>query len=194
MLNQFKENIAHIILTLFLILILSHFIFFLSLVKNFTSNYSAFTNIDSIVVLTGDKFRISKGMEILSNGNGERLLLSGVNKNIKLTNIKNQFPKYKKFFDCCVDIESISTNTFENSRETFLWLEKNKYNSVLVITSDYHIPRTKLEFERFLNTENIYYQPVNSNNDVSFLGKIKKLFLEYVKYMRTYISLAVGLQ
>ena len=72
--------------------------------------------------------------------------------------------------------------------------KKNKYNSVLVVSSDYHMPRTKLEFERFLNTENIYYQPVNSNNDVSFLGKIKKLFLEYVKYMRTYISLAVGLQ
>ena len=84
MLNQFKDNIVHIILTLFLILILSHFIFFLSLVKNFTSNYSAFTSIDSIVVLTGDKFRISKGMEILSNGIGEKLLLSGVNKNIKL--------------------------------------------------------------------------------------------------------------
>ncbi len=71
MLNQFKDNIVHIILTLFLTLILSHFIFFLSLVKNFKSNYSTITSIDSIVVLTGDKFRISKGMEILSNGIGE---------------------------------------------------------------------------------------------------------------------------
>ncbi len=193
MLNQFKDNIVHIILTLFLILILSHFIFFLSLVKNFTSNYSAFTSIDSIVVLTGDKFRISKGMETLSNGTGKKLLLSGVNKNIKLTNIKNEFPKYKKFFDCCVDIESISSNTFENSRETFLWLEKNKYNSVLIVSSDYHMPRAKLEFERFLSTENIYYQPVISNIGVNTVGKIKKLFLEYIKYMRTYISLAVGL-
>ena len=193
MLNQFKDNIVHIILTLFLILILSHFIFFLSLVKNFTSNYSPFTKIDSIVVLTGDKFRISKGMEILSNGTGNKLLLSGVNKNIKLSNIKNEFPKYKKFFDCCVDIDSISSNTFENSRETFLWLEKNKYISVLIVSSDYHMPRAKLEFERFLSTTNIYYQSVNSNNDVNTVGKIKKLFLEYVKYMRTYISLAIGL-
>ena len=193
MLNQFKDNIAHIILTLFLILILSHFIFFLSLVKNFKSNYSTITSIDSIVVLTGDKFRISKGMEILSNGIGEKLLLSGVNKNIKLTNIKNEFPKYKNFFDCCVDIDNISSNTFENSRETFLWLEKNKYISVLVVSSDYHMPRVKLEFERFFETGNTYYHPVNSNNDVNAIGKIKKLFFEYVKYMRTYISLAVGL-
>jgi len=193
MLNQFKDNIVHIILTLFLILVLSHFIFFLSLVKNFKSDYTTIKSIDSIVVLTGDKFRISKGMEILSNGIGEKLLLSGVNKNIKLTNIKNEFPKYKIFFDCCVEIENISSNTFENSRETFLWLEKNKYNSVLIVSSDYHMPRTKLEFEKFLNTKNTYYHPVNSNNDLNTIGKIKKLFLEYVKYMRTYISLAIGL-
>ena len=193
MLNQFKDNIVHIILTLFLILILSHFIFFLSLVKNFKSDYSAFTSIDSIVVLTGDKFRISKGMEILSNGIGEKLLLSGVNKNIELINIKNEFPKYNNFFDCCVDIDNISSNTFENSRETFLWLEKNKYNSLLIVSSDYHMPRVKLEFERFFETGNTYYHPVNSNNDVNAIGKIKKLFFEYVKYMRTYISLAVGL-
>jgi uncharacterized SAM-binding protein YcdF (DUF218 family) len=193
MLNQFKDNIAHIILTLFLILILSHFIFFLSLVKNFKSNYSTITSIDSIVVLTGDKFRISKGMEILSNGIGEKLLLSGVNKNIELINIKNEFPKYNNFFDCCVDIDNISSNTFENSRETFLWLEKNKYNSLLIVSSDYHMPRAKLEFERFFKTENTYYHPVNSNNDVKVIGKVKKLFLEYVKYMRTYISLVVGL-
>ena len=193
MLNQFKDNIVHIILTLFLILVLSHFIFFLSLVKNFKSDYTTIKSIDSIVVLTGDKFRISKGMEILSNGIGEKLLLSGVNKNIKLTNIKNEFPKYKNFFDCCVEIENISSNTFENSRETFLWLEKNKYNSVLIVSSDYHMPRTKLEFEKFLNTKNTYYHPVHSNNNLKAIGKIKKLFLEYVKYMRTYISLAVGL-
>ena len=193
MLNQFKDNIVHIILTLFLILVLSHFIFFLSLVKNFKSNYATIKNIDSVVVLTGDKFRISKGMEILSNGIGEKLLLSGVNKNIKLINIKNEFPKYKKNFDCCVEIENTSSNTFENSRETFLWLEKNKYNSVLIVSSDYHMPRAKLEFEKFLNTKNTYYHPVNSNNNLMAIGKIKKLFLEYVKYMRTYISLAVGL-
>ena len=193
MLNQFKDNIVHIILTLFLILVLSHFIFFFFLVKNFKSDYTTIKSIDSIVVLTGDKFRISKGMEILSNGIGEKLLLSGVNKNIKLTNIKNEFPKYKNFFDCCVEIENISSNTFENSRETFLWLEKNKYDSVLIVSSDYHMPRAKLEFEKFLNTKNTYYHPVNSNNNLMAIGKIKKLFLEYVKYMRTYISLAVGL-
>ena len=193
MLNQFKDNITHIVLTLFLILILSHFIFFLSQVRNFNSNYTSITNIDSLVVLTGDKFRIAKGMEILSSGIGGKLLLSGVNKNIKLSSIKKEFPKYNNLFNCCVEIDNVSLNTFENSRETFLWLKKNKYESVLIVSSDYHMPRVKIEFERFIDMKNIYYHPVKMDNDISAIRKIKKLFLEYVKYMRTYISLAVGL-
>ena len=193
MLNQFKDNISHILFTLILILILSHFIFFLSLIKNFKIDYSVTTGIDSIVVLTGDKFRISRGMEILSNGIGKKLLLSGVNKNINLINIKNEFPKYDKFFQCCVDIDNISSNTFQNSKQTFLWLEKNNYDSVLIVSSDYHLPRTKLEFNRFLDKKKIYFHPVNSNSDVDTIGKIKKLFLEYIKYVRTYISFVVGL-
>ena len=101
MLNQFKDNIIHILLTLILILILSHFIFFLSLIKNFKSDFEKSIKVDSIVVLTGDKFRISKGMELLTNGIGEKLLLSGVNKNVKLINIKNQLPNYRDYFDYC---------------------------------------------------------------------------------------------
>ena len=62
MLNQFKDNIKHIVLTLLLILILSHFIFFLSQINNFKSNYLNTPQIDSIVVLTGDRFRISTGV------------------------------------------------------------------------------------------------------------------------------------
>ena len=193
MLNQFKDNIIHIILTLILILILSHFIFFLSLIKNFKSDFEKSIKVDSIVVLTGDKFRISKGMELLTNGIGKKLLLSGVNKDITLNNIKNQLSNYRDYFDCCVDIDNISSNTFQNSRETFLWLEKNNYNSVLIVSSDYHMPRVKLEFERFFHTKNTYYLPIDSNDGVSFGEKIKKLFLEYIKYMRTYISLAIGL-
>ena len=55
------------------------------------------------------------------------------------------------------------------------------------------MPRVKLEFERFFHTKNTYYLPIDSNDGVSFGEKIKKLFLEYIKYMRTYISLAIGL-
>ena len=106
MLNQFKDNIIHILLTLILILILSHFIFFLSLIKNFKSDFEKSIKVDSIVVLTGDKFRISKGMELLTKGIGERLLLSGVNKDITLNNIKNELQNYSDYFDCCVDIDN----------------------------------------------------------------------------------------
>jgi uncharacterized SAM-binding protein YcdF (DUF218 family) len=193
MLNQFKDNIKHIVLTLLLILILSHFIFFLSQINNFKSNYLNAPQIDSIVVLTGDRFRISTGVEILSKGVGEKLLLSGVNKDINPDNIKKEFPKYTDLFNCCIEIDNISSNTFENSRETFLWLKKYKYDSVLIVSSDYHMPRVKLEFERFMDKNDIYYHPVERKGEISILKKTKKIFLEYIKYVRTYISIVVGL-
>lgn len=193
MLNQFKDNIKHIVLTLLLILILSHFIFFLSQINNFKSNYLNALQIDSIVVLTGDRFRISTGVEIFSKGVGEKLLLSGVNKDINTDNIKKKFPKYTDLFNCCIEIDNISSNTFENSRETFLWLKKYKYDSVLIVSSDYHMPRVKLEFERFMDKNDIYYHPVERNGEMSILKKTKKIFLEYIKYVRTYISIVVGL-
>ena len=55
------------------------------------------------------------------------------------------------------------------------------------------MPRVKIEFERFIDMKNIYYHSVKMDNDISAITKIKKLFLEYVKYMRTYISIIVGL-
>ena len=55
------------------------------------------------------------------------------------------------------------------------------------------MPRVKLEFERFMDKNNIYYHPVERNGEMSILKKIKKIFLEYIKYVRTYISIVVGL-
>ena len=191
MLNQFKYNQIHIILTLILIVILSHFIFFITEIRDLKKNYTSETKIDSIVVLTGDRFRINEGIKILSNKIGSKLLLSGVNKSIGIDSIKKEFSKYDSLFTCCIEIENISSNTFENLRETFLWLKKNKYNSVLIVTSDYHVPRVKLESEKFIKKNDIYYHPVKKNIMESRSKRLKKLIFEYVKYVRTYISIMV---
>ena len=73
-----------------------HFNIFFSSVKTVDDGYHNVTQVDSIVVLTGDRFRIAKGLELLSQNLGSKLLLSGVNKNITLTEIKNAFPNNNK--------------------------------------------------------------------------------------------------
>ena len=103
-----------------------------------------FDEIDAIIVLTGDKNRIAHGINILKNGSGQRLLISGVNEKISNTKIKDLYGvdvNSKKLFDCCIDIDRISTNTFENSRETYIWSKELGFRNLLIVTSHYHVPR-----------------------------------------------------
>tara|TARA_B100000902_G_scaffold398421_1_gene465111 strand:+ start:3164 stop:3745 length:582 start_codon:yes stop_codon:yes gene_type:complete len=192
MLNVQKLYYFFLFLLSLLILILIHFNIFFSKVKNSGIENYIKTKIDSVVVLTGDKFRIVKGLELLSQNPDSKLLLSGVNKDISVVEIENAFPKYKELFVCCIEIESISENTFENIRETFLWIRNNKYRNTTIVTSDYHLPRVKLESKRLINSENIYYVPTKNVSEERF-SRIKKLVIEYIKYLRTYISLSIGL-
>ncbi len=192
MLNVQKLYYFFLCLLTLLILILIHFnIFFSKVKKSDFENYTK-ARVDSIVVLTGDRFRIAKGLELLSQNPNSKLLLSGVNKDIPSVEIENAFPKYINLFSCCIEIESISENTFENIRETFLWIRNNGYLNTIIVTSDYHLPRVKLESKRLINSENIYYVSSKNVNEERF-SRIKKLVIEYIKYLRTYISLRIGL-
>ena len=192
MLNVQKLYYFFLFVLSLLILVLIHFNIFFSKVKNSNIENHIKTKIDSVVVLTGDKFRIVKGLELLSQNPESKLLLSGVNKDIPPVEIENAFPKYKKLFVCCIEIESISENTFENIRETFLWIRNNGYRNTTIVTSDYHLPRVKLESKRLINSENIYYVPTKNVSEERF-SRMKKLVIEYIKYLRTYISLSIGL-
>jgi hypothetical protein len=54
------------------------------------------------------------------------------------------------------------------------------------------LPRVKLESKRLINSENIYYVPTKNVSEERF-SRMKKLVIEYIKYLRTYISLSIGL-
>ena len=152
---------------------------------------------DGIVVLTGDKYRISEGIKILKKNSNERLLISGVNKKIsksKIISLYGNDPETKQLFDCCIDIDKVSTNTFENSREAYFWARDRQLKTLLIVTSNYHIPRVKLEFSRFFQENILYYNPVNITEDDESnisLEMIKKITFEYIKYLRTSLSFLV---
>ena len=93
MLNVQKLYYFFLFVLSLLILVLIHFNIFFSKVKNSNIENHIKTKIDSVVVLTGDKFRIVKGLELLSQNPDSKLLLSGVNKDIPLVEEK---PKTQK--------------------------------------------------------------------------------------------------
>ena len=192
MINELKSHYIHFSLLLLAIIVLLQFNFFLFNIQSYENTDLNEKKIEGIIVLTGDRFRISEGLKILNSKIGHKLLISGVNREISIEEIKKEFPKYNQLFKCCIELESISKNTFENIREIFYWKKKNNIKNILLITSDYHLPRVELEVNRLLlNNETYYYGVKYENQNINI--RMKKLIVEYVKYLRTKISLGIGL-
>ena len=192
MINELKSHYIHFSLLLFVIIVLLQFNFFLFNIQSYKNTDLNKKEIEGIVVLTGDKFRILEGLKILNSEIGYKLLISGVNKEISIEEIKKEFPKFNQQFNCCVELESISTNTFENVREIFFWKKNNNIKNILLITSDYHLPRVELEVNRLLLDKETFYYGVKYDNQKINI-RMKKLIVEYIKYLRTKISLSIGL-
>ena len=192
MINELKSHYIHFSLLLFVIIILLQFNFFLFNIQSYKNTGLNEKEIEGIIVLTGDKFRILEGLKILNSEIGYKLLISGVNKEISIEEIKKEFPKFNQLFNCCVELESISTNTFENVREIFFWKKNNNIKNILLITSDYHLPRVELEVNRLLLDKETFYYGVKYDNQKINI-RMKKLIVEYIKYLRTKISLSIGL-
>ena len=192
MINELKSHYIHFSLLLFVIIVLLQFNFFLFNIQSYKNTDLNEKEIEGIVVLTGDKFRILEGLKILNSEIGYKLLISGVNKEISIGEIKKEFPKFNQLFNCCVELESISTNTFENVREIFFWKKNNNIKNILLITSDYHLPRVELEVNRLLLDKETFYYGVKYDNQKINI-RMKKLIVEYIKYLRTKISLSIGL-
>ena len=74
----------------------------------------------------------------------------------------------------------------------FFWKKNNNIKNILLITSDYHLPRVELEVNRLLLDKETFYYGVKYDNQKINI-RMKKLIVEYIKYLRTKISLSIGL-
>jgi uncharacterized SAM-binding protein YcdF (DUF218 family) len=102
---------------------------------------------DGIVALTGANSidRISAAMELLQDGMGRRVLISGVNRDASREDIRNVSKAARRLYDCCVDLGFTAADTIGNARETADWARSMRYQSLIVVTADYHMPRAMLE-------------------------------------------------
>ena len=77
-------------------------------------------------------------------------------------------------------------------------LRKNNIKSIRLITSYYHIPRSKLIFDKYLPNTLIIYHPISlSHTDFTSIFNSQTLYLlfsEYNKYILTYIWNITGIE
>jgi uncharacterized SAM-binding protein YcdF (DUF218 family) len=101
---------------------------------------------DGIVVLTGGSSRVSDAMELLAAGYGQRLLISGVHPTSKASDISRTLPENQSFMNCCVDLDRSAVSTRGNAAEARRWAHERGFKSLIVVTSNYHMPRAIVEF------------------------------------------------
>jgi uncharacterized SAM-binding protein YcdF (DUF218 family) len=102
-------------------------------------------NADGIVVLTGGSSRVSDAMELLAAGYGKRLLISGVHPTNNVSDISRTLPENHKLLKCCVDLDRSAIDTRGNAAETRRWAKERGFKSLIVVTSNYHMPRAVVE-------------------------------------------------
>jgi len=102
-------------------------------------------NADGIVVLTGGSSRVSDAMELLAGGYGKRLLISGVHPTNAASDISRSLPDNQQLLRCCVDLDRSAVNTRSNAAETRRWVHERGFKSLIVVTSNYHMPRAIVE-------------------------------------------------
>jgi uncharacterized SAM-binding protein YcdF (DUF218 family) len=143
---------------------------------------------DGIVVLTGGSSRVSDAMELLAAGYGKRLLISGVHKTIAASDISRSLPDNQSLLGCCVDLDRSAVNTRSNAAETRRWVHERGFRSLIVVTSNYHMPRAIVELSHAMpDIELIPFAVVGEKwrdepwwtNGATF----RLLLSEYVKYV-----------
>jgi uncharacterized SAM-binding protein YcdF (DUF218 family) len=143
---------------------------------------------DGIVVLTGGASRIVDAVELLAAGHGKRLLITGVHRATSSDEIARVMPRHERLLKCCVDLDHSAVNTVGNAAGTRRWARDLRFESLIVVTSSYHMPRTMVELGRQLPDVALIPFPVVSDKLRAepwwdSLPTAKLLFSEYLKYM-----------
>ena len=144
---------------------------------------------DAIVALTGPSAeRVNAAIRLLEQDKGQRVLISGVNREVRRQELRALTPGSNRLFNCCVDLGFEAETTNGNAQEIAAWARSKGYDSLIVVTSDYHMPRSLLELRSAAPGLELtpYAVPTPSlDNSRWWRAAVtaRRMTLEYVKYL-----------
>ena len=147
---------------------------------------------DGIVALTGanSNERIAAAVQLLAEHKGRRVLVSGVNRDISREQLRTASGTVRRLYDCCVDLGFTAADTVGNARETAEWAKAMRYQSLIIVTTDYHMPRAMLELRAVLRPPAITLQSyavptasLKSRHWWRSPGAARLMVVEYSKYL-----------
>ncbi len=144
-----------------------------------------------IAALTGGRNRIAKALELLNIGAGDRLLISGVRRGTSLGLIAAREDIILKDGQP-IDLGYQATDTVGNAREVKAWAAKFGMEKLAVVTSFYHIPRSRLELRHAMPDKKIVFYAAQSPYVLRQWWKSPKSFwflmAEYAKFLAVYVQ------
>ena len=139
---------------------------------------------DAIVVLTGGQNRIDQGLILFANGKASHLFISGVHPDVQKKDILKRWVGETSLPPCCVTLGKNATTTVENAKETSGWAAENDIQSIRLVTSNYHMPRARLELRAKMPDVEILRNPIEQDDLNTSERRIWDLiFSEYHKYL-----------
>ena len=115
---------------------------------------------DAIVVLTGGSGRVHQGLELLAQGRAQKLFVSGVYRGVDVRELLRVSQQSPQDLICCIALGYQADNTRGNAVETAQWMRDEGLESLRLVTSAYHMPRSLLEFRRLMPRLEIVPHPV----------------------------------
>lgn len=143
---------------------------------------------DAIVVLTGGPLRLKAGLELLEAGKAKKLFVSGVGKHIDLAELLHAAQTSSSAVACCVALGHEAADTTGNATETRQWMEHEGFHSLRLVTANYHMQRSLLEFRYAMPDMEIVPNPVfpdsfKRNHWWAWPGTFALIVTEYQKYL-----------
>ncbi len=143
---------------------------------------------DAIVVLTGGPARLKAGVAELEAGRARKLFVSGVNPRVELGELLRTTGQTGSAVECCIVLGYAADNTVGNAAETRQWMEREGYRSLRLVTANYHMRRSLLEFRRAMAAIEIIPHPVFPEAFMrdswwAWRGTLSLVVSEYHKYL-----------
>ncbi len=143
---------------------------------------------DAIIVLTGGEKRVNTGMDLLADGKGEELFISGVNSKVKPEDLIKLWHGNPEKISCCITLGYSANDTASNATETQDWIKNKNVQSIRLVTSNYHMARSLLMFNKQMPDIVIYKHPVTPDDFEPWGRQFWKLtFSEYNKWLATWL-------
>lgn len=123
------------------------------------------TKTDAVIVLTGGGERLGEGFDLLSRGLAPRLYISGVAEGITLGELTKKIAEAggtlpdEATLKCCVTLDR-AQNTIGNADISTQWISEQHIQSIRLVTANYHMNRSLLEFRRAKSGISVVPNPV----------------------------------